>query len=117
MNLLANAIDALEEMNQYQYLKPTEAEPSQITIQTRLIEEGQRILIQIADNGAGMSEEVRQQVFDHLFTTKPVGQGTGLGLAIARQIVVDNHQGTIEVHSTPGQGAEFVVTLPVKSVP
>ena len=108
MNLLANAIDALEAAQQ----ESNHATLPQITIHTAMNGDHQ-VIIRIADNGVGMSEAVRQQVFDHLFTTKPVGQGTGLGLAIARQIIVDKHQGTIAVNSTPGQGTEFVITLPV----
>lgn len=69
-------------------------------------------MIRIQDNGVGMSEQVRQKIFDHLFTTKAVGKGTGLGLSIARQIVVEKHRGTLEVNSTPGLGAEFVITIP-----
>ena len=62
-----------------------------------------------------MTDEVKQKIFDHLFTTKGVGKGTGLGLAIVHQIVVDKHAGTIEVKSRPGEGAEFVVTIPIKA--
>ena len=61
----------------------------------------------------GMSEAVKQRVFDHLFTTKAVGKGTGLGLAIARQIVVEKHDGTIDVNSIRGEGTEFIITLPI----
>ncbi len=114
MNLLANAIDALEESNKSRTLDAIKANPNQITIQTRLAENSQQVVIRIADNGVGMTEDVKQRIFDHLFTTKPVGEGTGLGLAIVRQIVVDKHQGTLEVNSSPSQGAEIVVTLPVK---
>ncbi|MDF5706702.1 MAG: AAA family ATPase [Nostoc sp. S4] len=113
MNLLANAIDALEESNQGRSFVNIQANPNQITIQTRLAEDGQHILIRIADNGVGMAESVKQQIFDYLFTTKSVGQGTGLGLAIARQIVVERHGGTLKVDSVLGQGTEFTIVLPV----
>ena len=63
----------------------------------------------------GMSEAVKQRVFDHLFTTKAVGKGTGLGLAIASQIVVEKHSGSIQVNSILGKGTEFVITLPIKA--
>ena len=69
------------------------------------------IKIQIADNGTGMTEDVKEQIFDHLFTTKAVGKGTGLGLAIARQIAVETHGGTILVDSTLGQGTEIEIVL------
>lgn len=113
MNLLANAIDAIEESRQGQNWKDNQAHPGRITIQTRLNE--QHVTIRIADNGVGMTEEVKQRIFEHLFTTKTVGKGTGLGLAIAQQIVVEKHDGTIEVNSTLGQGTEFVITIPVQA--
>ena len=112
MNLLANAIDALEESNQGRSFAEIEANPNCITVRTA--QSGDRhIKIQIADNGGGMTEEVKQRVFDHLFTTKAVGKGTGLGLAIARKIVVETHGGTINVNSTLGGGTEFEIVLPV----
>ncbi|MFN6565242.1 MAG: AAA family ATPase [Nostoc sp. ChiSLP01] len=113
MNLLANAIDALEESNQGRSFASIQAQPNQITIQTRLSEDEQQVIIKIVDNGTGMSEEVKQKIFDYLFTTKPVGQGTGLGLAIAHQIVVQRHQGTLKVDSVLGQGTEFAIALPI----
>ncbi|MEH2323136.1 MAG: ATP-binding protein [Nostoc sp.] len=77
-------------------------------IQTSITENKKDILIRIKDNGLGMSPDVQHKIFDHLFTTKPVGQGRGLGLSIARQIVVDKHGGTLEVNSSSGQGSELV---------
>ncbi|MEG4027958.1 MULTISPECIES: AAA family ATPase [unclassified Microcoleus] len=112
MNLLANAIDALEESNQGRSLEAIKANPHCITVRTS--QSGDRhIKIQIADNGAGMTEAVKQRIFDHLFTTKAVGKGTGLGLAIARQIVVETHGGIINVNSILGGGSEFEIVLPV----
>ncbi|MEH2397956.1 response regulator [Nostoc sp.] len=113
MNLLANAIDALEESNVGRTYIEIEANPNQVLIQTTLNENKNHILIRIKDNGMGMSADVQQKIFDHLFTTKPVGQGTGLGLSIARQIVVEKHGGTLEVHSAIGQGSEFIIKLPI----
>ncbi|MEH2207905.1 MAG: ATP-binding protein [Nostoc sp.] len=107
MNVLVNAIDAVEES----FLVKNEG---QIRIQTELTNEKQ-VIIQIYDNGIGMSEEVKQRVFDYMFTTKPVGKGIGLGMAIAYQIVVDKHGGTIEVDSTPGYGTEFTIGIPLTS--
>jgi len=72
-----------------------------------------QVKIAIADNGKGMTTEVKERIFDHLFTTKGVGKGTGLGLAIARQIIVEKHGGAIAVNSTPGEGTEFILTLPM----
>jgi signal transduction histidine kinase len=113
MNLLANAIDALEESNIGRTYIEIEANPNQVLIQTSLSENKNHILICIKDNGVGMPTDVQQKIFDHLFTSKPVGQGTGLGLSIARQIVVEKHGGTLEVNSAPGQGSEFIIKLPI----
>ncbi len=111
MNLLANAIDALEQYNTEHSLETILANPNCITIETSVANSGQHVLIKIADNGIGMSPEVKQRVFDHLFTTKPVGKGTGLGLAIARQIIVEAHGGTLSCTSELGQGTEFVIQI------
>lgn len=111
MNLIVNAIDALEEqlykIEDNPFLNPT------ISISTKLLN-CERIAIHIADNGLGMTEKVREQIFNPFFTTKPVGKGTGLGLAISYQIVVDKHHGELNCFSTPGEGAEFVIEIPVK---
>ncbi len=115
MNLLANAIDALEEASQGYSFTEIEARSNRITIQTELSSDAQSAIIRIKDNGIGMTEKMKQKAFDHLFTTKAVGKGTGLGLTIAHSIVVEKHQGTIEVYSTLGVGTEFVITIPVKA--
>ncbi|MEG4499488.1 AAA family ATPase [Microcoleus sp. F10B5] len=112
MNVLANAIDALEESNQGRSFSEIKARPNQITVQTALSEDNNQVLIRIKDNGEGMSNEVKENIFNHLFTTKSVGQGTGLGLSIARQIVVEKHGGTLLVNSCLGQGSEFVISIP-----
>ena len=112
MNLLANAIDALEEDNQGRSLEEIKAQPNQIFVSTELSADQQAAVIRIGDNGIGMPAEIQSQIFDH-FTTKPVNKGTGLGLSISHQIVVKNHQGTIEVHSTPRQGTKFEIRLPL----
>jgi predicted ATPase/signal transduction histidine kinase len=111
MNILANAIDCLDESNIGRTFQEIKANPNRIIITTAT--ENQAVNMTISDNGQGMSEEVQQKIFDHLFTTKSVGKGTGLGLAIARQIVVEKHQGQITVNSTPNQGTEFIITLPL----
>jgi predicted ATPase/signal transduction histidine kinase/tRNA A-37 threonylcarbamoyl transferase component Bud32 len=109
MNILSNGIDALE------VLRKTETERSpMITIQTS-VKDSQFVVIRISDNGLGMKEATRQKIFDPFFTTKPVGSGTGLGLSISYQIIVDSHGGQIYCNSAPGQGAEFVVEIPIKS--
>jgi len=113
INLLANAIDALEESNIGRTYIEIEANPNQVLIQTTLTKDKNHILIRIKDNGVGMSPDIQQKIFDYLFTTKAVGQGTGLGLSIAHQIVVEKHGGTLEVNSALGQGSEFIIKLPV----
>ncbi|MEG4580517.1 AAA family ATPase [Microcoleus sp. MON1_C5] len=113
MNVLANAIDALEESNKERTFKEIKARPNQITVETALSESKNHVLIRIKDNGVGMSNEVKENIFNHLFTTKSVGQGTGLGLSIAHQIVGEKHGGTLVVNSSLGQGSEFVISIPV----
>ncbi|NEQ42946.1 MAG: response regulator [Leptolyngbya sp. SIOISBB] len=112
MNLLANAIDALEDDNQGRSFEEIEAQPNQIFISTELSADQQSVVIRIGDNGTGMPAAIQAQIFDH-FTTKPLGKGTGLGLSISHQIVVKNHQGTIEVHSELNQGTKFEIRLPL----
>ncbi|MDJ0555494.1 MAG: AAA family ATPase [Microcoleaceae cyanobacterium MO_207.B10] len=112
MNIIANAIDALDESIQERTFAEIKTHPNRITITNSL--ENNQVKISIADNGKGMSEEVKQKIFDHLFTTKAVGKGTGLGLAIARQIIVEKHQGSISVNSEIGVGTEFIIFLPLK---
>lgn len=116
MNIFANAIDVFDTAVAHSTFKELEINPQQIIITTELMLAQKLVIIKIKDNGQGMSEEVRTRIFDHLFTTKDVGVGTGLGLAIAWQIIVDKHQGTLDVISAPGQGAEFVITLPVTGI-
>jgi signal transduction histidine kinase len=111
MNILANAIDALDELNQGRSFTDIESNPNRITIKTILV--GEQVQIYIADNGPGMPEEVRSRIFDHLYTTKTVGKGTGLGLAIAQQIIEEKHGGTIEVNSKLGKGTTFMIQIPV----
>jgi predicted ATPase/signal transduction histidine kinase/tRNA A-37 threonylcarbamoyl transferase component Bud32 len=110
MNILANAIDALDEFNLGRTFSEIQGNPNKITITTR--RENDQVKISIADNGMGMSEEVKQRIFDHLFTTKGVNKGTGLGLAIARQIVEDTHGGKLTCNSVLGEGTEFVIAVP-----
>ncbi|MFS0514657.1 sensor histidine kinase [Nostoc sp. UIC 10607] len=113
MNLLANAIDALEESNSGLSFNEIKANPNQITIHTDLIEDINHVLIRVKDNGVGISPDVQLKMFDNLFTTKPVGKGTGLGLSIAYQIIVQKHKGTLEVNSVLGAGSEFIITIPI----
>ncbi|HEY9614237.1 sensor histidine kinase [Allocoleopsis sp.] len=120
MNLLTNAIDAINEKfengENIQTIQTAQTQDfiPRIIIRTEITPDQLNAVIRIKDNGIGMTEDVRQRMFEQFFTTKPVGQGTGLGLSITRQIVVVKHGGTLEVNSTRGEGSEFVITLPVK---
>ena len=114
MNLLANAIDALEEgvgkrewrIEKTQFLTP------QIRIYTSVNNE--QVTIRFTDNGQGMSESVQSKIFNSCFTTKPEGKGTGLGLLISYQIVVDQHGGELNCVSTLGKGTELTLKIPVR---
>ncbi len=110
MNLVVNAIDMFDEMAESSSFEEIKASPQQINISTVL--EENRVQICIRDNGIGMSEDIKNHIFDYLFTTKGVGKGTGLGLAIARQIIEEKHQGTIAVCSEIAQGTEFTISIP-----
>jgi two-component system, NtrC family, sensor kinase len=111
MNVLGNAIDALE--THYADGPPTAVRPT-ITITTAALSE-ERVVIRIADNGPGIPLAVQPRLFDPFFTTKPIGKGTGLGLSISYQIVVGRHGGELRCHSVPGQGTEFWIELPIGS--
>ncbi|MCW5318555.1 AAA family ATPase [Nostoc sp. KVJ3] len=111
MNLFANAIDALEESNHGRTFENIQLKHNCITITTLL--EDNCVKIIIADNGKGMSEQVKSKIFGHLFTTKAVGKGTGLGLAIARQIVEETHNGKLSFNTVLGEGTEFIIKIPV----
>jgi PAS domain S-box-containing protein len=113
MNLLANAIDALDESNQGKSFLEIQTQPNCIVVTTQLSIDQYWAIIRIKDNGIGMTEETKQRIFENLFTTKGVGKGTGLGLSIARQIIIEKHNGTIEVDSALGQGTEFVIKIPM----
>lgn len=76
--------------------------------------EGDQLIISLADNGEGMTEEVKQRLFENFFTTKPIGQGTGLGMAITRDIVENKHGGKLSFESIEGQGTTFTLTIPTK---
>ena len=111
MNILANAIDALDESNMGRSFADITNNPNQITISTIL--KNDHVKITIADNGKGMPDDVKSRIFDHLFTTKGVGKGTGLGLAIARQIIIETHDGILNCNSVLGKGTEFEIQIPM----
>ncbi|MFN6478024.1 PAS domain S-box protein [Nostoc sp. DedQUE07] len=149
MNVLTNAIDALEEsysagsrsayvnshtlqkgvrvasprvalmslVNNTEQRTHDQGQMTSLQIHIRSLIQEDYVIIRVADNGPGMSEEVRKRLFDPFFTTKPVGKGTGMGLSISYQIVVQKHGGKIHCISAPGEGAEFVVMIPLKQEP
>ncbi|MBE9228659.1 GAF domain-containing protein [Phormidium sp. LEGE 05292] len=106
MNIISNAIDALEQKTGKDNFSPT------ITIRTELYD-NDSIIVRIADNGSGIPAKAKKRLFDAFFTTKPVGKGTGLGLSISYQIVVERHQGRLWCESTLGEGTEFFIKIPL----
>jgi signal transduction histidine kinase len=100
MNLLTNAADAM-------------SDKGELFITTR--QAGEYVEIRVRDTGCGIPDEIKGKIFEPFFTTKQVGSGMGLGLWICYQIVVEGHEGKIEVESDIGVGTEFVITLPIHS--
>jgi signal transduction histidine kinase len=123
MNILANAIDALEEGTPHspiptirictEVIEGVSVDAAQLPVKGKPLDSGGRVVIRFADNGSGMTEDVHQRLFDPFFTTKPVGSGTGLGLAISYQIVVEKHRGQLLANSEMGKGTEFVIEIPL----
>ncbi len=125
MNLISNAIDALEEAEARRdkgaqemalhspLLVSSPAVLPSIRIRTDVLDNG-KASIRIIDNGPGMSEEIRTRIFEPFFTTKPTGKGTGLGLSISYQIIVERHGGVLKCNSAPEQGTEFVIEIPIR---
>jgi C4-dicarboxylate-specific signal transduction histidine kinase len=103
VNLVQNALDAMEEK--------TYPEGEKRALHLSATSVNGRVLLSVRDNGAGMPPETRERIFDPFFTTKEVGKGMGLGLAICHRIIAD-HQGRVNVTSTPGKGTEFILDLP-----
>jgi signal transduction histidine kinase len=136
MNILANAIDALDNNPKFLEAKasttpsletkiqsllqrthhatvPEDQSKPTIWIRTEMVD-NDRVAIAIADNGSGIPESLKHRLFDPFFTTKPIGKGTGLGLSISYQIVRSRHAGSLKCSSVPGLGTEFVITIPVQ---
>ncbi|EGK85558.1 ATPase [Microcoleus vaginatus PCC 9802] len=112
MNILANAIDALEDDSHSESMAGNEANRCLIKISTKL-SDSQVVEIRISNNGPEITESVRNQLFNPFFTTKPVGKGTGLGLSIGYQIITVRHKGELHCISAPGKGAEFIIKIPI----
>jgi signal transduction histidine kinase len=108
LNLINNAfyaVNARQKMEQQGDYKP------QVTISTR--KEGNQLVIEVSDNGTGMTEQVKEKVFQPFFTTKPTGEGTGLGLSLSYDIVTKGHGGELRVETKEGMGTEFIIQLPI----
>lgn len=113
MNILVNALDALDDMNTKRCDRELKDTPNQITIRTSAIDD-RWVEVAIADNGIGMPDKVKQRIFDPFFTTKPIGKGTGMGMSISYQIITQKHRGKIKCFSTPSLGTEFVIQIPIR---
>ncbi|AFZ20732.1 GAF domain-containing protein [Allocoleopsis franciscana] len=133
MNVLSNAIDALEDYHISRTAEGMKVHQSQITISTRVkpvdlerigdrngenspssLPTSPHVVIEIADNGPGISPALLSKVFNPFFTTKPIGKGTGLGLSISYQIVVEKHGGSFRCDSQIGQGTQFRIEIPIQ---
>ncbi|HIK32391.1 MAG TPA: PAS domain-containing protein [Oscillatoriales cyanobacterium M59_W2019_021] len=119
LNILTNALDALDLGFEIDPLDARSIAPgcNQPTISIRTERsDGDRISIRIANNGPHIPAEIQRRLFDPFFTTKPVGKGTGIGLSISYQIVAERHRGSLRCISRPGEGAEFIIKLPIRQV-
>ena len=107
LNVMNNACYAVWQKSQ----TVTDGYTPEISISVAI--EGNHLNISIADNGEGMTDKVKQQLFENFFTTKPVGQGTGLGMSITRDIIENKHGGKVTFTSTLGEGTAFTFTIPI----
>jgi len=112
MNILVNAIDAIDEQSKNQSAEALKPIPKRIEIKTSILDQN-FVVIHFIDNGAGITPATQQKLFNPFFTTKPVGMGTGMGLSISYQIINERHHGTIECISSIGRGAEFIIKIPI----
>ncbi|MDY6806616.1 MAG: AAA family ATPase [Cyanobacteriota bacterium] len=113
MNIIANAIDAFDDAKLKEESEGGKNLQYRIAISTEINRDAGTVCIKIKDNGPGIPPQVKSRIFNDLFTTKAVGKGTGLGLSISRQIVEEKHGGKLSVISTLGQGAEFIIEIPM----
>jgi PAS domain S-box-containing protein len=107
INLIKNAAQAMFENGAI-------AEP---TIRISVSRHGESLVMKVADNGPGMTNDVKKRIFEPFYTTKEVGTGTGLGLAVSYMLITNNHRGSFEVESSPGEGTCFTINLPLVNRP
>ena len=110
LNLFSNAFYAVRQQQQ-----TTNADYHPL-VTVRTERQPNQLVVTVLDNGVGMSDAVKAKIFQPFFTTKPTGEGTGLGLSLSYDIITKGHGGNLTVTSQPGQGAEFVITLPIESI-
>ncbi|MBP0019156.1 MAG: PAS domain S-box protein [Cyanobacteria bacterium SBLK] len=113
MNILSNAIDAIEERNKQRTREERQTNPGTISIMTELDRAESLVNIRIRDNGMGIPKDTNNRIFDPFFTTKAIGKGTGLGMSISYQIIVEKHGGHLSYTSSLGEGTEFIIELPL----
>ncbi|MBD1832613.1 HAMP domain-containing protein [Cyanobacteria bacterium FACHB-472] len=113
MNILVNSVDAIDESNAQRIYQNIKDHPNRITIRTSTVN-AEWVEVAIADNGVGISKEIQQRIFNPFFTTKPLGKGTGMGMSISYQIITEKHGGKLECFSTPGEGTEFIIRIPLR---
>ncbi|WP_242043265.1 ATP-binding protein [Leptolyngbya sp. FACHB-671] len=113
MNILVNSIDAIEENNAKRTYQEVKDNSGRITIRTAVIN-ATWVEVAISDNGSGIPKAVQQRIFDPFFTTKPLGKGTGMGMSISYQIITEKHGGKLECFSTPREGTEFMIRIPLR---
>jgi chemotaxis family two-component system sensor kinase Cph1 len=120
MNVLTNAIDALEDafvnnnLSSHGRDKEEPVKCGQIRIVTEICPGEKAVAVRIKDNGCGMTQTVRQKIFEPFFTTKLVGKGAGIGLTISHEIAVEQHGGKLTCISAPGEGTELIIEIPLK---
>ncbi|WP_414528879.1 PAS domain S-box protein [Nodularia chucula] len=112
MNILSNAIDAIEERDTQRTTEEINQFPNYISICTEISQMGE-LIVRVADSGVGIPEKAQSRLFEPFFTTKPIGKGTGLGLAISYQIIAQTHGGSLKFISSSVAGTEFIITIPI----
>ena len=108
LNMIVNAAHAIAEVNK-------DNQSDRGTISVRTVNAGDHAKICIGDTGAGIPEDIRHKIFDLFFTTKEPGKGTGQGLAISHSVIVEKHNGTLDLETQEGKGTTFIIGLPIEA--